>query len=185
MENDQSMARPVSNTAVSGFSKLPSSVSLSIAVLLFFLPFLDIKCNNISIQKISGIELATGFQIRTPGTDNSLPGNVEKNTGTKGEKKDPYVYALVALALGVAGLLLSFLNSKVGAFGGIVTGVCAAGAMIGMMIDVKQDIRGEGLGTEDGVRVAVEFTPWFYVSLVAFLVAAFFSFRRGQPVKGT
>ncbi len=140
-----------------------------------------------SLQKISGFELATGFRIKAPGSDNSLLGTLEQNTqlnrGTKGEKKEPYIYALAALALGVAGLLLSFVRVKVGAFGGMVSGVMAAGAMIGMMLDVRDDIKKEGLAAEAGVSVAVEFTPWFYVALIAFLVAAFFSFQQVRAKK--
>jgi hypothetical protein len=183
MENEQS---PVTTTTISNGifgTKIPSSVAFIIAVLLFFLPFLDIKCNDVSLQKVSGIELATGFNIKGPGSDNSLFGNMGKTTGAKGEKKDPYVYALVALALGVVGFLLSLVNSKTTAFGGIILGVLGIAAMIWMMIDIKSDIKGEGLGTGEGVRVAVEFTPWFFVTIVAFLAAAFFSYRRMRSVK--
>jgi hypothetical protein len=183
MENEQSPAATTTiNSGIFG-TKIPSSVAFIVAVLLFFLPFVDIKCNDISLQKVSGIELATGFNIKGPGSDNSLFGNVEKNTGAKGEKKDPYVYALVALALGVGGFLLSLINKKTTAFGGIIMGALGTAAMIGMMIDIKADIKGEGLGTEDGVKVAVEFTLWFFVTIIAFLAAAFFSYRRMRSEK--
>ncbi len=140
-----------------------------------------------SLQKVSGLELATGFRIKTPGTDNSLLGTMEQNTkvnaGTKDEKKDPNVYALAALVLAIAGLLASFIKANVGGFGGMVTGVLAAGAMIGLLLDIQDDIKKEGLGGEAGVKIAVEFTPWFYVTLLAFLVAAFFSFQQMRAKK--
>lgn len=178
MENTESPANTTTiNSGIFG-TKIPSSVAFVVAVLLFFLPFLDIKCNDMSLQKVSGIELATGFNIKPPGANNSLFGGMEKTAGAKGEKKDPYVFALVALALGVAGFLLSLLKLKAASFGGISAAVLGAAAMIGMMIDIKSDIKGESLGTEDGVKVAVEFTIWFYLSVIAFLAAAFFSFRR-------
>jgi len=182
MENEQS---PVATTISNGIfgTKIPSSVAFIVAVLLFFLPFIDIKCNNVSLQKVSGIELATGFNIKPAGSNNSLFGNMEKTTGAKGEKKDPYVYALVALALGVGGFLLSLINKKATAFGGIIMGALGTAAIIGMMIDIKSDIKGEGLGSEDGVKVAVEFTPWFFVTIIAFIAAAFFSYRRMRSEK--
>ncbi len=164
-------------------TKIPSSVAFIVAILLFFLPFVDIKCNNMSLQKISGIELATGFNIKTPGSNNSLFDTVEKSTAAKGEKKDPYIYALVALALGVGGLLLSLINKKTTAVGGIIMGALGTAAMIGMMIDIKSDIKGEGIGGEEGVKVAVDFTIWFYMSVIAFLAAAFFSYRRMRSEK--
>ncbi len=164
-----------------------TSFSFAIGILLFFLPFLDIKCNDVSLQKISGIELATGFRIKTPGTDNSLFGDLKEktsmDTGVKHEKKDPNVYALAALILAMAGLLTSFIKAKVGRFARMVAGILAAGAMIGLLLDIRNDIKKEGLGEEAGITVAVVFTPWFYVALVAFLAAAFFSFQQMRTKK--
>jgi hypothetical protein len=184
MENSQLPTEQATSASNGVFgTKIPSSVAFIVAVLLFFLPFLDIKCNNMSLQKIIGIELATGFNIKPAGSDNSLFGGMEKTTGAKGERKDPYIYALVALALGVGGFLLSLVNKKATAFGGVIIGVLGTAAMIGMIIDIKADIKGEGLGTEDGVKVAVEFTLWFFVTIIAFLAAAFFSYRRMRSEK--
>ena len=52
-------------------TKIPSSVVLGIAILLFFLPFVDVKCNTMSLQTVSGFELATGFEIKKTDSDNS------------------------------------------------------------------------------------------------------------------
>ncbi|MBK8140726.1 MAG: hypothetical protein IPK57_06725 [Chitinophagaceae bacterium] len=168
-------------------TKIPSSVSFAVGVLLFFMPFLDIKCNNMSLQKISGIELATGFHIKSPGGNNSLMGNFENNTGNKaenkGDKKDPNMFALAALVLGIGGFVVSLLNHRAGGFGGMLTGALSAAAMIGLMMDIKSDIKKELLGGKDGVTIAVEFTPWFYIAIIAFLAAAFFCYKRIQSTK--
>jgi hypothetical protein len=82
--------------------------------------------------------------------------------------------------------------------GGVVTGVLSAGAMIGMMIELKKwfndslakdainqtqnntDNFGlDKLGnTLNDIKPTLNFTPWFYVAIIAFLAAAFFSYRR-------
>ena len=187
MESTQPIAytAPV-NRGVFG-TRIPSSVAFLTGVLLFFLPFIDIKCNNYSIQKISGVQVATGFHIKPAGGNNSLLGNMESTTGVstaaKGERKDPNVYALAALGLGLLAFALSLINGKAGSWGGILLGTLTVAAMIGLVLDIKRSIKAESLGTEDGVTVSVDFTPWFYISLLAFVAAILFSFMRMRPVK--
>jgi hypothetical protein len=35
----------------------------------------------------------------------------------------------------------------------------------------------------DSIYIAVDFTPWFYIAVIAFLVAAFFCYKRMQETK--
>jgi hypothetical protein len=169
-------------------TKIPSTVSFAVGVLLFFMPFIDIKCNEMSVQTVNGIKLATGFQVKGPGDNNSLFGEMEetgKSNSNKGESKDPNLFALAALALGIAGLLLSSLNNKAGGIGGLITGVLSAAALIGLMVDVKTGLKNEpltGNGSDD-VKISVDFTSWFYIALLAFLAAAYFSYRRMKAIK--
>src|SRR5690349_1400034 len=101
-------------------TKLPSSIALITGVLLFFLPFVDIKCNDLSIQKISGFEIARGAYIDPAGPNNPLmenTGNTLPLKTPKGERKDPNIYALAALALGLLALVFSLINSRPGMVG--------------------------------------------------------------------
>lgn len=182
-------------------TKIPSSIVFGVGVLLFFMPFLDIKCNTMVLQKVSGVQLATGFQIKSPGSDNTLVGGFENmndndtKATTKGEKKEPNMLALAALVLGVVGLALALLNAKTGGTGGIITGILAAVALIATMIDVKSKVKAEMPGLRnrpggddasgfdklgDSIYIAVDFTPWFYIAVIAFLAAAFFCYKRMQ-----
>lgn len=185
-------------------TKIPSSIAFGIGVLLFFMPFLDIKCNTMVLQKVSGVQLATGFQIKSPGSDNTLVGGFENmndrdtKATTKGEKKEPNMLALAALVLGVIGLVFALLNTKTGGTGGIITGILAAVALIATMIDVKSkvkaempDLRNRPRGDDasgfdklgDSIYIAVDFTPWFYIAVIAFLAAAFFCYKRMQETR--
>ncbi|MET0463760.1 MAG: hypothetical protein ABW007_11435 [Chitinophagaceae bacterium] len=167
-------------------AKTPSSIAFIVGALLFFLPFLEIKCNNMSLQKLSGAELATGYKINAPGSQNTLfEGLVKENTDnkpaiSKNENKEPNLYALAALALGALGLILSFTNIKAAGIGGVLTGSLAAASLIGLMIDVNRQLRSEMKldGVTSDVNIAVDFTPWFYLSIVSFAVAAYFSYKR-------
>jgi hypothetical protein len=190
-------------------SKMPSTVAFAVAVLLFLMPFVDIKCNDMSLQQVRGFELATGFEMKKTSGSNSylddiktdkVDDEITKATTNTG-KKDPNLFAMVALGLGVLGLILSFVNSKGAAGGGMVTGLAGAGALIGLMLDVKKKVKldmpdltgktgdnkvGETIDkigdkmseVTDNMKITVDFTPWFYIAVVAFLVAAFFCYRR-------
>src|SRR5688500_11333608 len=128
-------------------TKISSSIAFGVGVLLFFMPFLDIRCNSMILQKVSGVQLATGFQIKSPGSDNTLVGGLENMNDadtkmtSKGEKNEPNMLALAALGLGIVGLVLSLLNAKTGGAGGMITGILAAVALIATMIDVKSQVK--------------------------------------------
>ena len=101
-------------------TKLPSTVAFGIAVLLFLMPFIDIKCNNMSLQQVRGFELATGFEMKknssNPYLDDIKTDRVDdeiKKATTNTDKKEPNLYAMIALGLGVLGLILSFVNSRI------------------------------------------------------------------------
>jgi hypothetical protein len=190
-------APPSNNSSVMG-TKTPSVISFAIGILLFLLPFIDVKCKGDSLKKISGVQLATGYTIDM-GTEDSFFGKLEKNlddgkkTSTKGEKQDPNPYALAALVLGAAGLLLSLVRIKAGATGAFITGILSAAGLIAMYIDInrqmKSSIKPDVLGPPDMdsgfdkqmadmTGITVDFTPVFYLTILAFAAAAFFSYRR-------
>src|SRR5687767_9182042 len=85
-------------------SKIPASVAFVIGVLVFFLPFVDIKCNGASLQTISGFQLATGFQMKNNTSGNNFFDDIKTDevdqgitkATTKTEKKEPNLYAMIA-----------------------------------------------------------------------------------------
>jgi hypothetical protein len=97
-----------------------------------------------SLQTVSGIQLATGFKMKNNSSDNSFLNDFKTDkvdetitkTTTKSDKKDPNLYAMVALGLG------------------------------------------------DKMNITVDFTPWFYIAVIAFLAAAFFCYKRMSASKG-
>jgi len=180
-------------------TKIPSSIAFGIGVLLFFMPFIDIKCNNMTLQTVSGAQLATGFKIKGPGSDNSLVGSFEKMDSAdtkmtrKGDKKEANIFALAALGLGIIGLVLSWLDRKGSVTGGVITGVLAVVALIATLVDIKQKVRMDmpELGNKarsagatdfeklgDSMSSAVDFTPWFFITVIAFAAGAWFCYKR-------
>ena len=189
--------------------KIPSSVTFLVAILLFVMPFIDIKCNNMSLQQVTGLQLATGFKMKDKDSKNSwLDEDKKEETTTKtkdkSSDKDPNLYAIIALGLGVLGLGLSFTNAKAAIGGAMVTGIASAVSLIGLMLDVKKKVRLDmgsndtkttttdslsngldnfGKELSEKMNISVDFTPWFYIAVIAFLVAAFFCYKRMSSMK--
>ena len=163
-----------------------------------------------SLQQVSGFQLATGFKMKNNSSDNSFLNDLKSDKVDEGitkattttDKKDPNLYGMIALGLGVLGLLLSFTNAKAAIGGALVTGIASAGALIGMMLDIKKKVKldmpdtgigksgDDALGLDkigkevtDKVNITVDFTPWFYIAVIAFLAAAFFCYKRMQSSK--
>lgn len=207
MEERQLTPAPApASTSLPGIfgTKIPASVAFGIGVLLFFMPFIDIKCNNMTLQTVTGAQLATGFKIKGPGSDNSLVGSFEKmdtdnnQVNRKGEKREANMFALAALGLGVIGLVLSLLDKKGGLTGGVITGILGVVALIATLVDVKRKVKMDmpELGNRtrssgatdfdklgDSMYIAVDFTPWFYIAVIAFAAGAFFCYKRMQASK--
>jgi multidrug transporter EmrE-like cation transporter len=211
MDSNQPTANPapVYTPASRGMfgTGIPSTVAFLVASLLFFMPFIDIKCNTISLQTVSGFQLATGFKMKNNSStslfDDAKTDKVDKTitkTTTNTDKKNPNLYAMVALGLGVLGLLLSFTKIKAAIAIAMIAGIGGAAAMIGLMLDIKKKVKLDVPGMDgktgdndigknvdsitkdvsDKINISVDFTPWFWVAIAASLVAAFFCFKRMQ-----
>jgi hypothetical protein len=181
---------PVATAKRSSFG--PGSVSFLVGVLLFLLPFVDIKCGGTTIKEVRGFELATGFTIEDKSMNQSLFGNMgleQSTSNNKAEKRDPNMFALASLGLGILAFIIAFLakgsRSVLAAFMGLLASV----ALIVLMINIKTD---PGLNTSsktnnnaDGFNmnlgddiIRVEFTPWIYLTILLFLAGAYFSWRK-------
>ena len=168
-------------------SGIPASVAFIIGALLFLLPFIEIKCNAQPVDDISGAELATGYRVKATKSDNTLVGKLENSTmldsgseqlSIKGN--DVNLFALTALLAAVLGFIAMFIKSKTASKMGLLFGIIAAGGLIGLWIQITRQVKEETGSTamEAGSIVSVTFTPWFYLSLMAFLLAAFSCYLR-------
>jgi hypothetical protein len=191
-------------------SKIPSSAAFIVAILLFLMPFVDIKCNGTSLKKFSGVELATGYKVDMNGKNNSFLDQAQEttvDTATKvTDKSKRNLYILIALIVGAVGLILSFTNVKAFLALAMLTGVLGAAGLIMGMIDIKGDAKLNAPNLKDktpdndvgntidkigdkmsdlsnNIKITVDFTPWFYLSVIAFLAAAFFCYRRMSAAK--
>ena len=94
-----------------------------------------------------------------------------------------YVFALIALLLGVVGVAISFSNIRSGIINTVV-GALGALSLIALMIQLNGDIKhrmgqGERNDLELPIGISIGFTVWFFLCIISFLAAAFFSYKRG------
>ena len=185
--------------ATDNFYRTPylTTISFAAGVLLFLLPFVEIKCSGQTVAKMSGLDMVTGS---SPKESNDLgldrmtnpfdKGNDNPTLKTKTDKEGTtYTIALVVLVLGIGGVIISLL--KKGGYNKleIIVGITGAIALIILMIQVKNDVGDEVKSKSGGVDnfggmtdISAEFTFWFYVCVLSYLAAAFFSYKQKDLV---
>ncbi len=192
---------PVSVSSAGMFgSKIPSSVAFAIGILLFLLPFAEIRCGGSKLAQKSGLDYALGNDWK-PATGGMFGGtDMQKKSVTSGKEQEGNTryFIIAALGLGVIGFAFSFASAKTGGSIGLVAGILSAGALIGYMLDLKKEFNkslreqaldkaqegADGLGidqignTMNNIKPTLAFTPWFYIAIIAFLIAAIFCYRR-------
>lgn len=164
-----------------------NSVMFLVATLLFLLPFVNIKCKGETLVSNNGVGLAFGINYKTSKEIGSNDENFGKKVSvTEKDSGKMYVAALIALLLGVAGVVLSIMNpgfDKINA----AMGALAAIALIILMVQIKSEVSDRSSQDITDVFSAkvniltAEFTAWYYLSLISFIAAAFFSFWR-KPI---
>jgi len=162
-----------------------SSVAFLAGILLFLLPFVNIKCNEQKFASNTGIGLAFGTNYKTTSQLKSEDNNIDRKVSiTEKQSGKMYVAALIALLLGITGLILTMLRPGTGKLNSMIA-VLAALAMVILLLQIKYDVRDKSgreitEGFSANLKVTVEFTAWYYLSLVSFLAASFFGYRKKQ-----
>ena len=170
-----------------------ATIAYAVGILLFFLPFLEIKCNGTSMVQLSGKDMVFGSAPKISTDLDNFGKGVGNNSFTAGAKPETggrvYVVAIMALLLGIAGLIFSLKKPAPNYGAAMIVGVAGAIALIALIIQVKADVNGEmkaqgGAGNPFSdqfsgmLKVSVDITAWFVLCLLSFLAAAFFSYKQ-------
>jgi succinate dehydrogenase hydrophobic anchor subunit len=171
-----------------------TSIAYAAGILLFFLPFIEIKCSGTSVAQLSGKDMVFGS---APSLGNGMDnfgkafGNSDSvKTASKTEDKGRvYVTAIIALLLGIGGLFLSLSKTNKNYTAMMIAGIAGAILLIVLIIQVKGDINSE-MKTQTGnsdpfndqfsgmMKVSVAITAWFVICVLSYLAAAFFSYKQ-------
>jgi len=183
---------PVSSTAPSAGllgTKIPSSIAFLLAILLFLLPFAEIRCNGAAVANNTGLGIATGAEWKEVVSKSIFGNGFQSNPSSndsKVQKQDPNIFAIAALALGVIGVLIAFLTPKGGGRFNLFVGALAAVSLIAMLIDLRSKARSDNsikstdLNFNAGVSITVHGTGWFYFTIILFILGGVFSYLQGK-----
>ncbi len=168
-----------------------STISFAVGILLFLLPFAEVKCGSITLVGNTGIGLVMGSPWKTAlGQGNEEYIDKLKNPTEKSTKKmlsgGPDVFAILALVFGVAGLAVCMSTHRTRSMVGMSTGILAALMLIALMIQYKVAMSSALSNSKDvkdidlGMVLKLKFTTWYFISLASFAAAAFFSYMYSR-----
>jgi hypothetical protein len=130
-----------------------SPALFGIALICFFLPWVNFTCAGQNYATLTGLDLATGTTVRGPN-------NADQKTDSEG-------LALLVLMSSIAGLYVGFLKDKdreTIVLGSGIVGLLALGELIWMKLKIENDL----LKKSEGM-VKAEFTTGFWIALVCFV----------------
>ena len=181
-----------------------SSTTYVVALLLFFLPFINIKCNDKAIASITGKDLVTGYDSKkalknpfgiSPREDrvsrsersekeNASEGDEDIFAGDKGFKdvSKPSLLAIFSVVLCLIGIFFSFIKVKMA---GLISAI--AGAMSCLMLVViffDKRPRMAELDTGMGIGLSISFSFWFYLCVALLGIGAYFSYQVYREIGG-
>lgn len=170
------------------------TVAFAVGVLMFLLPFAEIKCNKVSLARNSGIGIAIGSEWRLSTYSSGskfFSDSVFKNSKSPANSLSdgPNIFAIAALAAGLTGLLFCFSFSKSRSLICMSAGILAAVMLIALMIQLRYSMN-SGLkdgGTKEDIKgidmssiISVSFTAWYYLSFLSFSIAAFLALKHNR-----
>jgi hypothetical protein len=168
------------------------------------MPFAEIKCKQSSNTDLGGLKMDFGGQMNISNTGfgiaigkqwdvkmGGLGAMFSNNHEVKKDqpKQDPNYYAIAALALGIVGLLLCLAQSKALNWVAMLAGILSAAALIGLRVDLDSKAKNPGKeiqnsndasqwGMDGLANIHITYTPWFYIAVIAMIMAAVLCYLR-------
>ncbi len=182
----------INSTRGREFFRKPHNATLCFAMgmLLFFLPFAEFKCGNMSLLGNTGIGIAIGQQWKVTAVlgKNEFMKKLDESSKTDKElmKDGPNIFAIVALVAGLFGIIIAFTKVRWRVLAGMCAGILGAVMLLALLIQYKLLMRsmlsekaaGEGPDFDVGGILKLQFTFWYYLSLLSFIAAAFFNYMK-------
>lgn len=170
-------------------SALTFKITHLLIILMFLMPFVEFRCNGVTLTKATGIDLAFGFEMKESKTVSNWSNTMnwddtysDSNQNNARRKKDPNSFALASLVLAVLGLGIAFLKIRQQPFLSMCIGILGIITMVGLMIQLNSDIRNEATvqGAEYGVKISYDYTAWYFLALIGFGISAFAGWKLSK-----
>jgi hypothetical protein len=170
-------------------TKIPSTAAFLLAIILFLLPFAEVRCNGSAVANNTGLGIAIGSEWKELVTKNLFGAPLDNNTDDKKEynqKHDPNIFAIAALTFGIIGFLIAVLNFKGGSKINLFVGILGVVSLIAMLIDLKSKVKSDtsakssDFGFNMSMNVTIDGTGWCYLTMILFIIGAIFSWQRSK-----
>lgn len=167
--------------------KYVTTWAFALGLLLFLLPFSQVKCGSATLAENSGLGIALGWQwkIAMLGSSNELLKAIKKDEpGNKNKLKErPNVFAIVAMLAGLVGLVMSVMAYNNRSLVTMSAGALGVIMLIALLVQYKlvlQSSLSDKSNKEMDVSsiITVQFTIWYFISVFLFAAAAFISFKK-------
>lgn len=160
--------------------RFPISTGIFAAIIFcFFLPFLEVKCNDAVIADLSGAELALGRRLNLLKRDRSgsLPQTEVTDMEAGSVSRNYFALAALVLALAGAAIALSLRPAPPGDGSGRemllgITGLSGAMCLLLMKIQLETEIASADIDRAKYV-INLEFRYGYWLALVLFMAVAF------------
>ncbi len=134
-----------------------SSGVIALALVCFFMPWIDVSCAGAKVATLTGMQLATGTTVQQSGMFGS---------GAEKRRVDSEPLAAAALLVAIGGLVLSFLQPKIATIGAIGCSGIGTASMLLLKFKIDGDVARQ---TEAAMRV--DYLGAFWLVLLCFVVA--------------
>ncbi len=161
--------------------------AFALGLLLFLLPFSQVKCGSATLAENSGLGIAMGWQwkIAMLGSSNELLKTIKKDKpGNQNQLRErPNVFAIVAILAGLIGLVMSVMAYNNGSLVTMSAGALGVIMLIALLIQFKWVLQSSLTDKGDKEMnmssiITVQFTIWYFLSVFLFAAAAFISFKK-------
>lgn len=174
--------------------KLFSPAFLALAAVCFLLPFVSISCNASALQDLGGLpqtgpspipdlptgeveivsatgwEIVSGAEIEPSGEFADLAELGGEVTPSESDEFPGRIYAILAFAVAILGVGVSFLRARIGAVSALVAGILGALFLFLLRTSITSDFGQAGL-----VGFEVTFELGWWLALLLFVAAAAFA----------
>jgi hypothetical protein len=154
-------------------SQRRSPFMFAVIGLCFFLPFISISCSGQRLATLSGVQLVTGADITVDADEltqelgDAFGAPADEDAPPETQENDPSVWAIIALAAAVLGVVVGFVTKgRTRAIASLTAAVLGLGGLIGLRFDLEGDLsEAEGL-------VTVDYRIGYWIAALLFLVLA-------------
>ena len=145
--------------------KKVSPAIFGVAIICFFLPFMEVSCGGQKVMSFSAIQMVVGTTVQQPGmleeSMSKMPSLGIPGEETRSQKVGPEPFAIITFLCTIIGLQLSFIRNRKSAVLPAISAGIGAITLLMLRSKITNDVLREG-----GGMLQVEYVFGFWVILI-------------------